>query len=400
MTWGLHFIPLLRDVMIQISDHLPAAPVLRDLAQILEYSGAWFNKQSCVTATEHGAGVFATSDFPDLRSIMRVPVDLMPRLSDFSVSTEGDRFTSPKVIGSPSSEQTDIMAMMIDIYNQSGSLAAWREASPYFSLQEHAQVFDYLVSGMSGSFPETLWEHEGSLGGSFFTSRKFALMQDGSSALEHGAVTGKTSVLLPMVDLFNHDMRASGFNFSKSSSHENLRVFSRPDPDTRELFVRYNLMDAVGSYLNYGFVDASAPFMLSMRLEMAFRDFKINVARSAAPAVKVPSAFKDIPLYMPMLAKEDNTVSLSKLVIPGPNAPNALRRVIALVLSGLEVPQAELRAQIMTFEAQVIEQNFAYWQKMLSLIVDIPDTHAIHHLTRKALAHLTAYQSTTMTKDV
>lgn len=400
MTWGLHFIPLLRDVMIQISDHLPAASVLRDLAQILEYSGAWFNKQSCVTATEHGAGVFATSDFPDLRSIMRVPVDLMPRLSDFSVSTEGDRFTSPKVIGSPSSEQTDIMAMMIDIYNQSGSLAAWREASPYFSLQEHAQVFDYLVSGMFGLSPETVWEHEGSLGGSFFTSRKFALMQDGSSALEHGAVTGKTSVLLPMVDLFNHDMRASGYNCSKSSGRENLRVFARPDPDTKELFVRYNPMDAVGSYLNYGFVDASAPFMLSMRLEMAFRDFKINVERSVAPAVKVPSAFKDIPLYMPMLAKEDNTVSLSKLVIPGPNAPNALRRVIALVLSGLEVPQAELRAQIMTFEAQVIEQNFAYWQKMLSLIVDIPDTHAIHHLTRKALAHLTAYQSTTMTKDV
>ena len=386
--------------MIQVSDHLPAAPALRDLVQILEHSGAWFNKQSCVTATEHGAGVFATSDFPDLRSIMRVPVDLMPRLSDFSVGTEGDRFTSPKVIGAPSPEQTDIMGMMIDIYNHSGSLAAWRGASPYFSLQEHAQVFDHLVSGMSGPLPETLWEHARSLGGSFFNSRKLAHQQDGSSASEHGPAAGKAVVLMPMVDLFNHDMRASGFNFSRSSGRENLRVFSRPDPDTKELFVRYNPMDAVVSYMNYGFVDASAPFMLSMRLEMPFRDFQVKVARSAAPAFKVPPAFKDISLYMPMLAKEDKAVTLSKLVIPGPNAPNALRRVIALVLSGLDVPQTELRAQIVAFEAHVIEQNFAYWNRMLSLIADIADTHAIHHLTRKALAHLTAYQSTTMTKDV
>ena len=386
--------------MIQISDHLPAAPILRDLTQLLEKSGAWFNKQSCVTATEHGAGVFATSDFPDLRSIMRVPVDLMPRLSDFSVDTEGDRFTLPKIIGVPTPEQADIMGMMIDIYNQSDSLAAWRGASPYFSLQDHAQVVDHLVSGVFGASSETHGDQARWLCESFFTSRKFAYQPDGLPESEQDAAAGKTKVLMPMIDLFNHDMRASGFNFSKSSARENLRVFARHDPDTKELFVRYNPMDAVGSYLNYGFVDASAPFMLSMRLEMAFRDFKINVARSAAPAVKVPAAFKDISLYMPMLAKEDNTVALSKLVIPGSNAPNALRRVIALVLSGLDVPQAELRAQIMAFEAQVIEQNFAYWQKMLSLIAAIPDMHAIHHLTRKALAHLTAYQNTTMTKDV
>ena len=387
--------------MIQISDHLPAAPVLRDLSKLLEHSGAWFNKQICVTATEYGAGIFASSDFPDLRSIMRVPIELMPRLSDFSVDTEGDQFTSPKVIGAPSPAQTDIMGMMIDIYNHSGSLAAWRSASPYFSMQDHAKAFDHLVSGTSELSSEVQGEHARSLGGLFFNSRKLARQQDGSSASEHGPADGKVMVLMPMVDLFNHDSRASGFNFSKSSGRENLRVFARPDPDTKELFVRYNpMLDAVASYLNYGFVDASAPFMFSMRLEMAFRDFKINVARSAAPAVKVPAAFKDISLYMPMLAKEDNTVTLSKLVIPGPNAPNALRRVIALVLSSLEVPQAELRAQIMSFEAQVIEKNFAYWQKMLSFIAAIPDTHAIHHLTRKALAHLTAYQNTTMTKDV
>jgi hypothetical protein len=384
--------------MIQISDELPSAPLMREMVNILDASGAWFNKKSFIAATENGAGVFSQEHFTDVRSIMRVPIDLMPRLSDFAIDINDDQFGSPVVIGNPTSEQTNFMSMMLDIYNCSNTLASWKLASPHFSLKLFPHVLEHL-SGMETKWKNSEINSNKFLADSFFNSRK--LGRDNKKNLNQEETThDKEALLMPMIDVFNHNIRASAFRFSDSSGSGNLRVFSRPDSVSNELFVRYNPMDAVISYLNYGFIDYSAPFLYSAPIHLCYRDFDINIKRSAAPAAKVPLTCKDISLYMPSLVKENNMVFISKLAIPSLNAPNALRRVLAIILSGLNVSRDKLSIEIRFLEKEIIDKNFMYWNKMRELSVSVPRVNQVHQLTDKALTHLETYKQSVMIRDV
>lgn len=385
--------------MIQISNDLPSAPVMREMANMLDASGAWFNKKICIAATEHGAGVFSQEHFTDMRSIMRVPIDVMPRLSDFAIDVEGDHFKQSVVVGRPTSEQTNFMEMMLDLYNCSRSLPSWKSSSPYFSLKLFPDVLEHLFLGVNKAPITGEINSRDFLVNSFFGSRKLARKNKNDLDQEE-TTTDKETLLMPMIDIFNHNIRASGFRFSDSSGSANLRVFSRPDPVSKELFVKYSHLDPVTSYLTYGFVDDSAPFIYSTPTTIHHRDVDIKIIRSSAPAIKVPLLLKDLSLYMPNLAKEDNMIFVSKLAIPGTNAPNALRRVLALILSGLDVTRDKLPIDIKSLEKDIIDRNFLYWNRMKELIVSVPAAHEIHKLTNKVLLHLEAYQRSVMIRDV
>lgn len=385
--------------MIQISDDLPAAPVIRELVHCLAASGAWFNKQSCIAATDYGAGVFATEHFSDMRSIMRVPIELMPRISDFSIDIDRYQFRSAEVVGNPTSAQINIMGMMLEIYNCSSSLTSWERESPYFSLNLFPHVLKHLIFNVSESSENSEIKSNKLLADTFLNSRK--LNRRNKEVLAHKKPTsGGEMFLMPMIDIFNHDIRTSGYQFSESPGDGNLRVFSRPDPVSKELFVKYNDMDAVASYIKYGFIDNSAPFVYSTPTDLSYRGYDIKIGRSIALAKNVPTAFTDLSRYMPNLAKQDNIVLISKLVIPGAHAPNALRRVLALILSGLDIPKEKLPIEIKCLEKYIIDENFSYWNRMMDLIASVPENHQIHQLTDKVITHLETYKQSVMIRDV
>lgn len=356
----------------------------------------------------HGAGIFASEYFTKTQSIMRVPLSTMPIISDFEVTVRNDSFCIKSNQEVATEVQREVMALVIEYYNQTNALSAWRASSPWLSLSTNQRILNQLLKARETTKKSQelldlleLGKKDLLLSQTFLTSRQFNLLEPQQLAADRSTPYKPQKVLLPIIDLFNHDMSANGFQIQAQSAQPSMRVFGRPDPETREIFVRYNLYDPVDTYLYYGFVDERAPYLSSVALDLECqgRSFDITATGGLLKG-KIADGLKDLRIFLPVISKTDRGLTLSKLIIPGEAAPRALRRVLALALRQLDLTNETLRAEVLRIEAEVIERNREYWKEMQDLAAPLEESHALHALCRTALSRIDRYSSTIMGKDL
>jgi hypothetical protein len=300
------------------------------------------------------------------------------------------------------------MDLMLAVYNETGKPGWWQTAYPLLALNEYPRVREHLVR--SKMHMPKLQSHmqlldageidklvvESFLGARVFNLNPKFLQELGYDASEQGQ-----QVIMPLIDYFNHRFQAEGYSVQAKPAPASMRVFAVPD-ETGELFVRYNLYDPVDTFLFYGFVDTHSPWLAGVPQSLPLPDGRSLEILNTGGVMKqeLPPALRDLRMYIPAIIKNDQeTVQVSKLLIPGPHAPRALQRVLGFLLHNLtpKLTSQERLKWICRLEDELLDFNKTWWQQLQSLCtpmpVDLPITQSMHLLCSDCLQRIETYES-------
>lgn len=327
----------------------------------------------------------------------------MPLLEDFDITVSEGKFSATPKTDEVAANHIRIMGLMLDVFNVLDKLPQWRDECPWFSLGEHRAALDHLLTGRptQGRIKQLREKIDGDdldvlAADTFMGSRKFNLTPDLLKKLGYEGREKGGTTLMPIIDYFNHAMGAQGFKIHDVPLPVSMRIQSRPDPETGELFVRYNVFDALDTYLFYGFVDPGVGYLASVPCVIPFGDGKKVkvIATSGGHKGKLPDPIRDLRIFMPAIQKgSEHSYAVTKLIIPGERAPRALRRVLQVFLNSMKLDKAEIPGTVAEIEASLLDQNEAWWQALAEKAADVPEGHAIHDLYRTTLAHIAAYRA-------
>ena len=174
-----------------------------------------------------------------------------------------------------------------------------------------------------------------------------------------------------------------------------------------ECHVRYGPYDALDNLLSYGFVDRSAPFVRSVPFEVDLGEaglLRVGGRVAGMKQGKFPPKVADLRLFLPTVtAEESGLLEVSHLIVPGRQAPQALRRVLALLLARLapETGAAARQAMVRRMESTLLERNIAYYQELIEeigAVRDVPQgARVVLDMAKEAadfqLARLREYQA-------
>lgn len=381
-----------------------ATPPVRELCALLGAHGCWFNPDLLIRLREGQIGLFSRHPHQDRRSYIRLPLSLMPCQDDFHFSLSNGGLGCQPLTDRATAPQQQIMQAVVALYNANSKLEWWGQTFPLLALEDHPELLTaicqakthnpklnkYLALAAQGEREKLLVE-------SFLGSRVFRLT--GEQRRRAGLDERKQSedlVTLPVIDLFNHRIAAEPYVINHQPPPSSMRVFARPDPESGELFVRYNLYDAVDTYLFYGFVDSTAPWLgsIPMVLEAGGRVRYQVLNTGAASPGKLPKNLQDLRLLMPNISRRKGVACLSRLLIPGPAAPRSLQRILAhLVRRQLsEVGQNELLTLVAALEEQLIEANLQWWRHLSKKVGTLAEEHPLAQLCRQSTAHIERYR--------
>ncbi|MGP8292357.1 tetratricopeptide repeat protein [Vreelandella zhanjiangensis] len=373
---------------------------MRHICHLLSKNGAWFNPDLCIKSDNGNLSLHGTPGAPRA-SYMRVPMALMPQLECFDiVNRSGSLLATPN--GTPLlAHQQDMMEAMMELYNATDKLKLWGESLP-FAAWKAPKVLEYLLSARPLNDNLTHYhklfragEQASLLVDSFLGSRKFSVNEHSLKALGINGPAMQRFALMPLVDCLNHRLNAEGFATPLVDGKPTMRTFHVPDIETGELFVRYNLYDAVDTMLSYGFMDNACTWLSSVPVTLNVSGYLLDVQGGAMQLRgQLPVAFEDIRSYMPALhRKGERRAVITKLMLCTENF-YSLRRVLTYIVYQLGMAHTELvaRQQVAELESQLIEKNLQWWNGLEGLTQELPVNHPAKQLCQHSLDIIKTYQ--------
>lgn len=387
---------------IHVTGDGPVVELIREIGGRLAAEGSWFSPDLEIAVNGSNVSMLSRKAFEQARSMIRVPLALMPALEDFQISVTKERFiVEPLSHDVPQSLQW-LMQAQINVLNELGKISQWRAESPWFTLLQYPTVLDYLLTGrpkgIAGECREKVkaqaWD--ALMVDSFFNSRKFNVTPDVCKQIGRETDSGGLRVLMPLLDYFNHQAGAQGYALNKDQSPVSMTIKCCPSPKTRELFVRYNTLDLLDAYLLYGFVDSDVGHQASVPCEITFgKEWRLRVLGvNAGPEGDLPLRVRDLRLFLPKVRQvTEKEFRVTKLLIPGPRAPRALRRVLRVVLRSFEFPEEAVESAVIEIEDKLLDANAAWWTGLKAESEILPKTHVVHRLVNEGLGHIQRYRT-------
>lgn len=308
--------------------------------------------------------------------LLEVPELCLPPVDAFAFDVRDDRFAIRRALRPLAASEQAAMEAMLAVYNACGKPAAWRRTSPWLALGADPGVLDRLVAGRSqirhvqnldrlrseGATDELLLRH-------FLGARAYFLKA--VSASRTTKARPASAVLMPFIDFLNHHFAARPYQLTADAGRAERTLWTfgdQPGAGSTECFVHYNVIDRLDSYLSYGFLDESAPIVASIPLAIALPEGGTLVVQGeigGAFSGQLPSGARDLRTFMPQIRGADaGRLSVQRLLIPGPDKPMALRRVLRMLLPKALGPTkpAALRAAVESVERQVLRANLDYYE--------------------------------------
>lgn len=389
-------------------DDAKLVALIQALANRLEQQGARFHKGISIAVDNGNLSIFRTDSLTAEDVCFSVPVALMPSVSDFDITVDNDYLVATPKEGRVSCQRDVIMKLLIDIYNCAGKVQQWRKTFPFLALCNHPEILALFKAGFRR--PELNHYREFLDNGqtdklmveSFLGSRMFKL---GEIHRKCERLSEKQSyVLLPMIDFLNHHYAAYPYCFNEDDHKPSMQIHPKAGLPGDELFVRYSLgLDAVNTYLIYGYVDESAPWLPSIATQISLDDGYIIQIEGAGDVVqgKLPPNSQNLRIFLPRVVKKSaNHIKLNKLIIPDPRSPRSLRRILSGIIHSSNTGWSDnlIQEQVLNAENQLLESNQSYWQHMQTMTSSIKDEGPrlmLQQLCQYSLSHLKTYREVT-----
>lgn len=316
--------------------------------------------------------------------LIDIPHTCMPLLSDFhfKLDNKGDLLATPiekpinpKAIGT--------MLLMQKIYNSCNKINHWKDTFPFIALQAFPHLLKKLVSAKPQSKKIECYnqlldnkKYDELVIKSFLGSRDFSFEQ--KELKKNGIITSKKieSGLLSVIDFLNHKTASNYYQSSDGSTS----ISGLSDPITQELFVHYNNFDPLLTYLIYGFVDLSSPYIFSVPIELSLLNGQRIEVLGNTNIIKedsIPDNIKHLREYLTEVYTQSNGgLQVDKIMIPNTNESHLLRDILTIMVNTINpkdsnIKDFSLQQEILHLEAQIISKNMNYWQGVQNILETI-----------------------------
>jgi tetratricopeptide (TPR) repeat protein len=356
---------------------------IRKLKKALEKMGADFSSELAIIEKDGDIVVRCLGDNLTEEQFMSVPLTCMPLVNDyrFFIDIDGNLCTeAKKVMINP--QASHIMALLTDMYNSAQKLQSWRSSYPLFVLAGFDDIVNKLLAAKSSARSYTKYYAatakditDNVIISSFFSSRVFNFS---CAYLRHAGIKTKNNNemgFIPIIELANHKMGTCGFDtVTKSNS---LKAYATSGKAEREMFVQYNLDDPLVTLLTYGFVDVSAPWIYTIPLVLKTRSgLTLEVQNNMATLThsEIPNHLNGLAHYLPAnVVRKNNTVHISKLIIPNSQNHHNLKIVLTYILEKIDLEGIYVNSKLLEREIDYLEQqllllNKTYWRELNALV--------------------------------
>jgi len=185
-------------------------------------------------------------------------------------------------------------------------------------------------------------------------------------------------VLLPVLDSMNHHFNGSPFTYEQHDSDRFVTIArSAALPGMgNECFAFYGKHDSFDTWMTYGFIDESVPFLSSVGMTLALPglgSIRVTNIISNRTDGELPEMEKDLYFYVPkLLARRGNDIEVASLLIPGPGAPRSLQRTLNFLITEIHPGHPKQRDLVLHAEQQIIATNRTYYQKLAAFLRSLP----------------------------
>ena len=92
---------------------------------------------------------------------------------------------------------------------------------------------------------------------------------------------------------------------------------------------------------------------------------------------------RDLRTYIPpILSRKGKCLNIGAVLIPGPQAPRALRRALKLLIGELGAPRNRHRDLVIAAEEQIIDANLTYYDELQALLKRLTVDNEVHRAIR------------------
>ncbi|MBK5969028.1 MULTISPECIES: hypothetical protein [Thiorhodovibrio] len=391
---------------IHASDAVRSA--LEALLAALEAAGTWMSADLQWRASEQGLTAYSLAAHGDKRSYLRWPLEALPRYQPGAVVLENDQLQPGQIPEETTAAQQRLLDAQLALLNALEASARWRATHPVLALPERSPLRQALAAMAA---PDAPWQQDPEL-----------LRPAQASALCCASLLGRRLVavaprvdqdgtgepswhLAPLLDTLVADAEGEPLVINPRAVPPSVRLFARGGGQ-QPLRVRLAQLDALDAWLRDGVLDLSWPWLGSVPLTLRLPDGRpLRVARMRAGVLAhLPPPLQALRPYLPQVAVANEEVRLSKLLIPPPGAPLALRRVLGLLLGQLApgLGSAEQQRWVRASEEQLLAENTAWWAARQGEAAALPAgalKDGCDALCARALAQLDAYRAPLATRE-
>jgi len=309
--------------------------------------------------------------------LIRLPQACLVPLSAFRLALAGDAIVLSSLRPGLKPTTVAITETMFEIYNLAGKVAHHRKTSPWSLIAAHPDLVSYVAPPSRDDFPFSAKDLASGndakvMLASFLHSRLFSH--------ERSDEEKPSPVLLPITDFFNHHWRGERYAYGAKRSV----VMRRSAPvaeDGYESFASYGLHDAYDTWITYGFLDEDVPFVQSLPVTVKLPGVG-TIRLGDIPAHDggdTEPTMEDVP---PILARKGNRLKVGAVVIPGPQAPQALRRGLRVLIGKLGASRRRLGHLVTHAEEQILDANLTYYAELKSCLEGLSTSNRAHRAIR------------------
>jgi len=312
------------------SDNKAVQNALEKLAALITAEGGTLSDRLTIRSKDGNISLHSDLPAESRDCLVTVPEKCFLPLTGVKFELSGDTLKVSSGADGLSKARQDILAVTVDIYNLTDKIAKYRTSSPRIVFRDDRETIGQLVAGrpdtgvVKGFFDilkaddvdDLVIEY-------FFRTRNFAF-------------NGEKRQVIPVIDFANHNSLAPPFK----REHEGSKVTSmsllnvKLSPTSDECQARYGLWDAYDTYLMFGFSNAPVLFVRSVPVNIRLNTIgtiKIGSRIASAGGAKglKPNPVNIAYLNPGRVTLQGNDLLVSNLMIPNPQAPLALKRVLA-----------------------------------------------------------------------
>jgi hypothetical protein len=368
--------------MVSIAaDNRDVERALQKIVALLKRGGAEFADDLIVKCVDRTMSVEAPPDSAG-RVLIRLPWDCLVPLPPYRLALVNDDIVISSCETGLTSASITLMESVLELYNLTEKVAEHRLRSPWPLIAAHAELLQYVTQrrGRIDAGSEALLSpgHENEL-------MLHSFLQTRSLGYRVGAEHyPPLPVLMPIIDLFNHHVSGAAYRDDRHAENRSLSITrSIAMPATgNECFACYGPYDAFSMWINYNFIDGRVPFVLSVAVAIDLPGLgTIRSGSFVKPRARkdLPGPVKDLWFYIPKLfRREGNHLEVSALLIPGPQAPTALRQTLQFLIAEISPGHLKQRDLAMRAEEQIVTANETYYRRLLAYLRGLCPNEPLH----------------------
>ena len=369
-----------------VADNRYIEKALQNLIRLLRDAGATLADGLMIRCIAGNLSIAA----PTVRRgamLTRMPADCLVPLVALDLALLNEEIVISQVRPGLKTATLAITEAMVETYNLAGKVAQHRRTSPWSLIAAHPELLSYIAPPARDDFPFSAQDIQAGndakvVLASFLHSRLFAHNPSGQGR--------SRPVLVPVTDFLNHHWKGEPYSYGSRGAVV-MRCSAPLREDDDECFASYGLHDAHDTWIAYGFVDADVPFVQSLATTVdlpgvgTIRLGEVPLARGNGTGLSVQNLRSYIPRT---LRRKGNHLSVAAAMIPGPQAPRALRRGLRMLINELGAPGQRHHDLVMRAEEQILDANLTYYGELKSCLQGLSIESPVHAAIRANFVQL------------